>query len=162
MAALASDCNALITWVTKVYLDASKCSTYTLCSENIKSAPLLGKSFFSAGLFFLCFQWKWDAVLHSQECFKQSTFSALITLWEHLENTFIIVNNSYDQHFLKWSVVREQMFHLHQCSHLDVHPLTFWVTGWTWSVFLAWSDGCDHPSAACSYRPGTPKVISHV
>ncbi len=43
-----------------------------------------------------------------------------------------------------------------------LHQLTFWVAGWSQSMFLVWSEGSAHPSAASSCRLRTLTAIIHV
>ncbi len=78
-----------------------------------------------------CFKWKWDTVMRSRECFRQSMFSAFST--PRIEIAFIIANNNHDQHLLNWELLakslqkereRGWMFHLRQNSYLSVASIS--------------------------------------
>ncbi len=173
MAALAFHYNALITWAAKVYLDTSESSTYTVCPENINTASLLGKSLFSDGLFCSLFSMEmrrcctFPRVLQAKDVFSShnTVDSSRIVLWLR---TIATTSTSWSKNCRlkhRRPVVRVDVStpprRSPRCGTL-MHPLTFRVTGWTWSMFLAWSEGYAHPSAHRPYRPGNLKTIVHV
>lgn len=104
----------------------------------------------------------------SQMCFKLSNFFRSHINRTFPENIFITGNNSHDRHFFRREVLKQRPSQKNVpsaprqsrwCGGAMRH-LTCGVTTWTRSMFLAWSEGYVHPSAACS--PGTLKSVSHV